>query len=99
MKKLRTLELAEQFYQKAQGIELKNPMKNQFERALLSVVLNIAEGSAKPYLKDRKKFYYTALGSLREVQALLSITGHRSLLTDSDSLGAALYCLARSTRR
>ncbi len=42
-------------------------MKNQFQRAMLSIVLNLAEGSAKSSHKERRKFYEISLGSLREV--------------------------------
>ena len=37
------------------------PLKDQFKRAASSIVLNLAEGSAKPTAKDRKKFYYISL--------------------------------------
>lgn len=48
-------------------------MKDQMDRASLWVVLNLAEGAAKPTIKDRKKFFYIAMGSLRETQAILEI--------------------------
>ena len=40
--------------------------KNQLGRASLSIMLNIAEGSAKFSDKDRKNFYITARGSVFE---------------------------------
>ncbi|MBI3534569.1 MAG: four helix bundle protein [Deltaproteobacteria bacterium] len=51
---------------------------------MLSIPLNLAEGSAKPTSPDRRKFYFIALGSLREVQTLLALFG-RSSGTDTDT--------------
>ena len=69
----------------------------QFHRASLSIVLNLAEGSAKPTAKDRRKFYRIGLGSLREVQAILDIIGHIQLIKEADKLGAFLYKLCKNT--
>ena len=71
-------------------------MKDQFERALLSIVLNLAEGSGKLTRKDRRRFYSIALGSLREVQALLDLTQCHKQLKDSDPLAASLYRLIQN---
>lgn len=96
MKTFRTLNLAIEFYQKAKSTEFKKrSIQDQFDRALLSIVLNLSEGNAKPTRKDRRKYFYISLGSLREVQTLLTITGHGKLVTDSDSLAAHLYCLCK----
>ena len=69
----------------------------QFHRASLSIVLNLAEGSAKPTAKDRRKFYRISLGSLREAQAILDIVGHIQLIKEADKLGAFLYKLCKNT--
>lgn len=45
---------------------------DQLGRASLSIMLNIAEGSAKFSDKDRKNFYVTARGSTFECSALVS---------------------------
>jgi len=95
MRKFNTYQLAIQFYRNSQKLHLKEPLKNQFHRAALSVVLNLAEGSAKP--KDRRKFYHISLGSLREVQAILDIIGHVKLIKEADKLGAYLYRLCQNT--
>lgn len=98
MKTFRTLDLAIEFYQKVKGLKLpKAHLQDQFDRALLSIVLNLSEGSAKPTAKDRRKFYHISLGSFREVQTLLLITGNMMLVQDSDSLGAHLYKLCKNT--
>ncbi len=97
MTKFRTLEIAKKFYREAKGLRLKQPLKNQYDRALLSIVLNLAEGSAKPTAKDRKKFYSIALGSFREVQTIVELTDNWTLFQKSDVLGAHLYKLVKNT--
>ena len=97
MKNFKTYNLAVDFYKKCESIQLKAPMKDQFARASLSVVLNLAEGSGKPTAKDRKKFYRISLGSLREVQAILSITNQSHLEPQADKLGAHIYKLWQNT--
>ncbi len=97
MKNFRTLEMAVNFYQNAKNLKLKHPLQNQYDRALLSIVLNLTEGSAKPSAKERKRFYYIALGSLREVQMILKLTQKLKLLSESDALGASLYKLCKNT--
>ena len=47
-----------------------------------------AEGSANETNKERRRFYFIALGSQREVHALLDLEGFTSLETKSDHLGA-----------
>ncbi len=70
--------------------------KAQFNRALLSIPLNLAEGSAKPTIPDRRKFYRQALASLREVQCLLRLYQHHHALDCSNTLGAMLYRLCKA---
>ena len=63
MKNFRTYELAVFLYKECQKIKVRNPViRDQFERASLSIVLNLAEGSGKPSAKDRRRFYSFALG-------------------------------------
>ena len=97
MQKFKTYQLAKQFYHKSNNLRLREPMKSQFHRASLSIILNLAEGSAKPTPKDRRKFYRISLGSLREVQAILDIIGHMQLIKEADTLGAYLYKLCQNT--
>ncbi len=97
MKKFKTYQLAIQFYHKSNSLSLRGPMKNQFQRATLSIVLNLAEGSAKSSHKERKKFYEISLGSLREVQAILTLVNHQKLIKEADKIGAFLYKLCKNT--
>ena len=46
-------------------------------RASESILLTLAEGSAKPTAKDRARYYSMALGSFRESQVILSLAGER----------------------
>ena len=97
MQKFKTYQLAIKFYHNSRKLNLREPLKNQFQRASLSIVLNLAEGSAKPTAKDRKRFYRISLGSLREVQAILDIIGNQNFIEETDKLGAYLYKLCQNT--
>ncbi len=96
MKNFRTYEIAKQFHKDCQKLRLKAPYKDQFDRAILSVVLNLAEGSAKPSSKDRRRFYAIAMGSLRETQAILDLCGYTEQLKLSDAVAACLYRLMQN---
>lgn len=48
-------------------------LSDQLKRAASSIVLNIAEGNAKVYPKDRRKFFVIALGSLNECSAIMDV--------------------------
>ena len=74
MQKFKTYQLAINFYRNSRNLNLREPLKNQFHRASLSIVLNLAEGSAKPTAKDRRKFYRISLGSLRNLIQMISLT-------------------------
>ncbi len=97
MKHFRTLNLAIEFYHRAKVLKLNKVMQDQFDRALLSIVLNLSEGNSKPTAKDRRRFFYIAYGSFREVKTLLLLSQNKILLQDSDSLGACLYKLCKNT--
>lgn len=47
-------------------------VKNQLGRASLSMLLNIAEGSAKYSARDRRNFFVIARGSVFECSAIIS---------------------------
>lgn len=52
----------------------KFSLTNQIRRASVSVTSNIAEGFSRNSNKEKIQFYYTALGSLTEVQNQLLIS-------------------------
>lgn len=95
-KNFRTYELAMDFYKKCRKIKLNGAMKNQFERASLSIVLNLSEGSGKPTRKDRARFYFISYGSLKETRTLLDLSGINKLDADADKLGAYIWKLAHN---
>ena len=61
-------------------------LKNQLGRATLSILLNIAEGSAKFSSKDRKNFLVIARGSVFECSALIQVFYSENLLTECGKL-------------
>lgn len=65
MKPLFALELSVEFYELSKQLKLPNHLQDQYVRACSSISLNLSEGSAKPTLADRLKFYHIALGSIR----------------------------------
>ena len=93
MKNFRTYHLAIQLYKDCQSLKLSTIAKDQLDRAMLSIPLNLAEGAAKPTERDRRKFYFTALGSMREVQTLLELFGSKETVAQADHLAAHLYRL------
>lgn len=97
MKNFRTYQLAVAFYKESQKVRVKSHLRDQLDRAAASVAANLAEGSAKPTAKDRRKYYRIALGSLREVQCFLELSANQELLKSADILGAHLYKLCLNT--
>ncbi len=57
---------------------------NQLGRASFSIVLNIAEGSAKTSNADRKNYFTTSRGSLFECIAILDILKAENKLSDNE---------------
>ena len=99
MRNLRTLNQGIEFYQNHKQLRFsKRPLQDQYDRALLSIVLNLSEGAAKTSNKERHRFYRISLGSLREVQTLLLLDKKLKAHASSDPLAASLYCLCRSVR-
>ena len=73
MKNFRTYQLAVEFYKTTRSLNLRGDAKDQLSRAARSIVLNLAEGRGRSTLKDQKRFFHIAFGSLRECQALLTL--------------------------
>ena len=94
LKNFRTYQLAITLYRDCQKLKVKGGLRDQLDRASSSVVLNLAEGSAKHSRKDRVRFYQIAMGSLREVEAILELTGGKSSAVDQ--LGASLFRLIQN---
>ena len=88
-------ELALKLHRKVEVMPLEHPIKDQLTRASLSVVLNLAEGSAKPTKPDKRRFYAIAFGSAREIQAAFDIIELKdeAALDLIDHIAACLYKL------
>ncbi len=93
LKNFKTHDLSVKLYQGCTKVKAPHYLKDQLLRASLSVVLNVAEGSAKPTPKERSRFYAIALGSCRETQALIQVLGRKDLEGIADQVGACLYRL------
>jgi four helix bundle protein len=64
----------------------KSHLADQFARASLSVVLNIAEGTGRHTRLEKRRFYLTARGSANESAALLDVCFRLKLIE------AGLHC-------
>ena len=98
MQNLMSYQLAVKFYGEAKTIKLPYIVKNQFQRAALSVALNISEGTGKRSMRDRVRFFEIAMGSIRECQAVIELepAAFNSLQKDLlDHLAACTFKLIR----
>ena len=100
MKPFFALELAVEVYQSTKDLRLPAHLKSQYLRACSSIALNLSEGSAKPTQSDRRKFYFIALGSLRECQTILRLHGLEKgdVWQKIDFLGVCIYRLCQAVK-
>ena len=97
--KFKSYQIAIEFHKECLKLEVPSYLKDQFYRASSSVALNLAEGSGKGTTRDKIKFFFIALGSLRESQACLEFIPHSAEMADlADKLGAHIYSLIQSYR-
>lgn len=80
---LQLIELAYQISSKFPDDERYN-LTSQLRRASNSVLLNIAEGSARNSKKDFARFLTISLGSITECHATLKIASKRGYIEQSD---------------
>lgn len=59
-------------------------LRDQLERASLSVVLCIAEGAGRSGVKDKRRFYAIARGSATECAAVLDVLRVRAIASVDD---------------
>jgi len=64
--------------------EYRFEIGSQLIRAALSVVFNIAEGSARRSDKEMNRFFNIALGSLHEALAVIDILRSGDFITDDE---------------
>ena len=96
LQNFRAFQLAKGLYQETKKLKLRGELKDQLDRASLSILLNLAEGSGKESRKDRRRFYSMAFGSVREVQAICLILGDERLAKCIDQVAAHTYKLLRA---
>ncbi len=58
-------------------------LRNQVRRSSLSILLNIAEGSAKTSDKDFNRYLENAMGSTSETAAALTVAYSHNLISES----------------
>ena len=75
IKNFRTLDSAVLFYQLTRALQLRGALKTQLDRAASSIALNLAEGRGRHTTKDQLRFFNIAMGSVRECQAILTLSG------------------------
>lgn len=92
----RSYQLSIELYRLCKEVRIVHHLKDQLLRASSSICLNLAEGSAKPTVRDRNKFYCIALGSCREVQSIIQLEDLTTLHDLADRLGGHIYKLSRS---
>lgn len=96
MKNFKTYQLALDFYRDCKKLKISDRnIRDQFERASLSIVLNLAEGNGRQTEKDRRKFFVIAFGSLRETQCLLELLENQNLIKKADELARYQYQIIR----
>ena len=94
LKNFKTFQISIEFHKACLELSIPGYLKDQLFRASSSVSLNLAEGSAKPTKRDQLKFYFIALGSLRESQAALEfLPKNEEINALANKLGAHLYKL------
>src|SRR4051812_32623177 len=97
LENFQTYQLALQFYRHCKSLELPEHLESQLHRASSSIALNLAEGSGKRTIADKKRYYWIALGSLRECEAILDMEDlkEKEAFKMIDGLGAMIFTLCR----
>ena len=93
-----------QIVQLSKTLEIPHYLKDQWLRAALSILLNIAEGSGRTGKKEKIRFYNIARSSVFECVAITDILSSigkisdlhgEELLKASDELSRMLYTMTR----
>lgn len=95
LKNFKTFMLSVSFYKACKKLKLNRVLYDQLLRASSSICLNLAEGYGRATHKDKRKFYYISMGSLRECEAVLIMEdiSDEALLENFDHLARSLYNL------
>ena len=68
-------------------------LRDQLERASISIILNIAEGAGRCSPADRRRYFVIAQGSTYECAAILDILRLRQIAQSSRCLNARNYAV------
>ncbi len=93
LKNFKTYQQAVTAYKECKKVKCESYLKDQLMRASLSVALNLAEGSGKFTVKERRRFFKIALGSCRECQSAVSLLENEDLEIKFDRLGGMIWKL------
>ena len=95
MKNFRCYSLGLRFYSKVKNLRLPQHLSSQLKRASSSVVCNLREGAGRRTPNDQRRFFFMALGSIRECHGILEMAeiSDLDLLDLCDHLSASLYKL------
>lgn len=99
LEKFETYQMSLALIKGCEKLKLKPYMKSQLERAALSVALNLSEGNVRTTLKDKRRFFMMAYGSVREVQTLLQLISAQEQFKLADQIGACLYTMCKNLNR
>src|SRR6185312_5683336 len=95
LKNFRCYQMAKEIHKICEELPVKGEVKSQLNRATLSIVLNLAEGSGKFEKNDQRRFFKIAFASIRETQAILDVLAAHEVATKTDTLAAATWRLIR----
>jgi four helix bundle protein len=97
LRDFRVFQLAKEFHWECRELKVSKYHRDQLVRASSSIVLNLAEGSAKRTAIDQRRFYNMALGSVREYEAILGLEKieDAELFRKLDQIGALLFTLSK----
>ena len=86
--KLSVYKLAKSYYSDVNKLIAKTAcsrsIQNQLERASLSILLNIAEGTGRSTNRDKRRFYVMARGSVFECAAVIDILKEENQIAKED---------------
>ena len=77
------VESTESFCDKSKD-KLTRAFVNQFQRAALSIPLNIAEGNGRWHQAEKRQFFWIARGSVFECVPLIEILKRKKLISDTE---------------
>lgn len=97
MRNFRTLTLAQELHKRCKSLKIPSYLRDQLLRSSSSVALNLGEGKGRKSIKEQKRFFDIAFGSLRETQTcLLLFEAPENIIQLADDTAAHLYKLIKS---